>query len=65
MYCGECGTKNNSGDLFCCECGKPLEQSVEVQNVPTTINSVEPKKKMSKTTKIVILVIVIVAVIWW
>ena len=63
MYCGECGTKNNSGDLFCCECGKPLEQSAEVQNVVTTSNSIGPKKKMSKKTKIIILVAVIVAIL--
>lgn len=60
MYCGECGTKNNSGDRFCAECGAPLEQVVEQQNNSTVINTVTPRKPMSKKTKIIILVAVLV-----
>ena len=60
MYCGECGTKNNNGDRFCAECGAPLEQVVEQQNNSTVINTVTPRKPMSKKTKIMILVAVLV-----
>lgn len=50
MFCGECGTKNNKGDLFCSNCGAKLE--VE-----------KPKKVLNKKNKLLIIIAVVLIVI--
>ena len=51
MFCGECGAKNQKGDAFCKECGAKLESG---ENTTTVVNN-QPKKPVSKSTKIVII----------
>lgn len=46
MYCSECGAKNKKTDAFCSECGHPLVQEEEKQEVTTKV--VKDKKPMSK-----------------
>lgn len=57
MFCGECGTKNEKGALFCEKCGAKLE--VE----ETVTKEVAPKKPMSKKTKIIISVVAVLLVL--
>ncbi|MBE6159846.1 MAG: zinc ribbon domain-containing protein [Lactobacillales bacterium] len=57
MFCGECGTKNETGAQFCEKCGAKLE--VE-ETVVTHVAA--PKKPMSKKTKVIIGVVVAVVV---
>ena len=52
MYCSECGAKNKKTDAFCSECGHPLMQEDEKQEVTTKV--VKDKKPMSKKNKIII-----------
>lgn len=54
MFCGECGAKNQKGDAFCKECGAKLESG---ENTTTVVNN-QPRKSVSKSTKIVIIVVV-------
>ncbi|MBP3461258.1 MAG: zinc-ribbon domain-containing protein [Bacilli bacterium] len=49
MFCGECGTKNEKGALFCEKCGHKLETE-EVTKKSTT----KEKKPMKKEQKIII-----------
>lgn len=56
MYCSECGAKNKKTDAFCSECGHPLVQEEEKQEVTTKV--VKDKKPMSKKNKIIIGIIV-------
>ncbi len=62
MFCGECGTKNESGGKFCQECGAKFETSETAVSEETTEKIVyvqkppmDPKKK--KTLIIVVLLI--------
>ena len=60
MYCRKCGTKNDSADNFCKNCGTPLEK---------TLNKKESKfetiaKKKSNPVFIIIGIIIIVAVLY-
>lgn len=50
MYCSECGAKNKKTDAFCSECGHPLVQEEEKQEVTTKV--VKDKKSMSKKIKL-------------
>ncbi len=61
MFCGECGAKNNPGDLFCQECGKPLAQDQIQNNAANAVS--QPRQPMSKKSKIIIAVIIAVAVV--
>lgn len=61
MFCGECGAKNNQGDRFCLECGKPLVQEDLKQNTTNVVK--KTRQPMSKKNKIIIAVIVGIAVI--
>ena len=63
MFCGECGTKNDTTSTFCCECGaKLVQEQVNVNNnIPTNNANVAPKKPMSKKSKIIIAVVVAIA----
>lgn len=56
MFCGECGTKNETGAQFCEKCGAKLEVEQTVTHVAA------PKKPMSKKTKVIIGVVVAVVV---
>ena len=58
MYCGECGFKNNKGDRYCAECGKPL---LEEKN--TTKKIPKKMKPMSKKTKIGLVIMAIILVL--
>lgn len=61
MYCGECGTKNNQGDRFCAECGKPLAQEETKEIVTNSPNIVtQPRQPMSKKNKIIITVVTVI-----
>lgn len=60
MFCGECGAKNDSGALFCAECGKPLaheENNAEVSKQP------KEKKPMSKKNIIIIAVVAAIVLV--
>lgn len=61
MFCGECGTKNDSDSLFCLECGKPLEHN----NNQNSISNSTPKerKPMSKKNKIIIIAVITVIIV--
>ena len=64
MYCGECGFKNNKGDRFCAECGKPLQQEKVTSKKKEHLKQPpKPRKPMSKKTKIGIIIGVIVLVL--
>lgn len=61
MYCGECGTKNEKGDLFCANCGAKLEIAEPVKKEKN--NSI-PRKPISKKTKIMVGIIAVVAIVF-
>lgn len=65
MYCGECGTKNKVGDMFCKECGARLEQQVEQNNSSNnTIKETKPRQPMSKKKKIMIAVVAAIIIVF-
>ncbi len=67
MFCGECGTKNKKGSLFCAECGARLEgsevEATEEKEEVEERKESKPKKPMSKKRKLAILAIVLVVAI--
>ena len=64
MYCGECGFKNQKGDRFCAECGKPLqEEKTTPKKKVVSKQPPKPRKPMSKKTKIGIIIGIIVIVL--
>ena len=61
MYCGECGFKNQKGDRFCAECGKPLqEEKTTPKEKVVSKQPPKPRKPMSKKTKIGIIIVAII-----
>ena len=55
MFCGECGTKNKNGALFCENCGAKIEGAKEV--------TIKEKKPLTKKSKLIIAIVSVVAVI--
>lgn len=55
MFCGECGTKNKNGALFCENCGAKIEGGKNVV--------VKEKKPLTKKSKLIIAIVSVVAVI--
>ena len=70
MFCGECGTKNKKGDLFCSNCGAKLVENVKVEKITKSKNNKEQnnvennpsitKKKINKPLIIIVVAVLLV-----
>jgi len=63
MFCGECGTKNESESSFCLECGAPLRHDEKIKNDTNNKILKKEKKQLSKKNKIILVVVLLLVVV--
>ena len=62
MFCRNCGRKLNDGDVFCLDCGTPVQRpSVQSEKVPQKSKASKTKKSPVMLIVIILLVIAIIA----
>lgn len=60
MFCGKCGAKNDEGAVFCCKCGKPLND--EQKKVGNAVADVKTNNR-NRNVGIIAVVAIVVAVL--
>ncbi len=60
MFCGECGTKNEKGSIYCENCGHKLENAEPLKKKVKE----NPKKPMDKKQKTILSVVVVIVVLF-